>query len=220
MHPLRKPLGVLILSAIALIPSLSAQNFTGKITYTIEAVDTAVRKFVPTQTMTLYTNDTLSRLEVNSPVFGQQITIRHLTLHKSYLLVEFDGKKYAIQTDDTAKEGDTTRPLDPYTIDYKCFKKKKIGTYKMKRAQVVQKQKEFNQEIYYFTKIRPDLLDVYEGIKGLPAIYYLDSKDGLMKYTAIEISKEFVSKDLFGIPSDYKRIRFDDFLKEIMPEEN
>jgi len=66
--------------------------------------------------VTLYTNDTVVRLETETQQFGVQVYIRNMVLNKAYLLLELDGNKYAIQTD-LSKKTDTIKKT--YTVKKK-----------------------------------------------------------------------------------------------------
>lgn len=209
-------LSVVALLLLSSCGGTAPKPFVGKIRYEISPVDTALQKLIPTSKMVVYTNDTISRIETENPIFGKQITIKHLELKKSYLLVSFQGANYAIQTSETM---DTVK-VEPYAFEK--IKGKSNPILDQKTAQVEVSKSTFDApiEVVYFAEIRPDLLDVFEGIKGLPAIYQMNTKDGLMQYRAIELEEGPVSRDLFGIPSDYQRISLEAFLDLVMPKEN
>jgi hypothetical protein len=48
----------------------------------------------------------------------------------------------------------------------------------------------------------------------------LESEYGLLKYELIEINEEIPNYDLFGIPSDYKKTTFDEFVQEMIKTED
>ena len=57
-------------------------SFVGKLTYKITICDTALERFIPVRYMTVYTNDTLIRIENETDRLGKQIVIKHLFLNK------------------------------------------------------------------------------------------------------------------------------------------
>jgi hypothetical protein len=213
-------LSTLFLSSL-MATSASAQkykSFKGQLTYSVQITDTAMRKMYPDQVMRVYTNDTIVRVETDSPMFGEQVTLRHLTLNKSYLLLQVKGVKYAIQTENSSAPDTIVKEIPTY--EYKCRGKRKLNTYKVKKVIVTKGNPEVSHRAYYLPAIRPNLLTVYEGIKGLPAVYFIALNEGELKYELQSIEEKPLSRDLFGIPNDYKQISFDDFLKEIIPTEN
>ncbi len=42
-------------------------------------------------------------------------------------------------------------------------------------------------------------------LPGLPVSYFLESNEGLVKYQLIFIENKKMDRDLFGIPSDFKK---------------
>jgi len=58
-------------------------------------------------------------------------------------------------------------------------------------------------------------INTLENFPGLPVRYYIATVDGIYRYelTSIEFSKP--EKDRFGIPSNYKRMTFDQFMDEL-----
>jgi hypothetical protein len=194
----------------------SQKGFSGHILYEISTANTSLAKLMPITYMHLYTNDTIARIENDNPIFGKQITIKHLELEKSYLLLEHQGGFYAIQT--PSRSDSLLESL--YNFDYKCIGTKKIAGRKTKKVIVGNSKNMEETEVQYFKNIRPDLLDVKEGIKGLPAIYSLITKDGELIYKAILIEEKVVNRDLFGIPSNYKKLSLKEFLDLIKPVEN
>ena len=204
-----------VLTCIASNKALGQRSFEGILKYKVSIVDTSLREMFPDRVMTIYTNDTLVRIEVMNDQLGLQTTIRHMEMNKSYLLLDLGSRKFAIQTDLST---DSTKSK-PYAIDYKCGRKK-IQGLKTKKALVYREDLKENQEIYFAPQLKPEILNIYDGIKGLPIEYVLSSADGLMKYELMEINDMSGLRDYFGIPSDFKRVTFDEFVKEMKQEDN
>ena len=203
---------------ISLQSSLFAQKktdvFQGQLTYRITICDTSLRKLVPENYMIVVTDDTLLRIENNTERFGRQTVIKHMGLNKSYLLLETTKKKYAVQTNHNSEKKDSTA----YQFKKKWGKVKICGL-KAKRLTVT--HPEFPEELtfFYFKNLSPKYLNAFDNFPGLPAIYYVASPDGIFLYELIDIKKNTPNHDLFGIPSDYNKVTFDDFLKEILEEQ-
>jgi hypothetical protein len=151
------------------------------------------------------------RVETETGQFGVQVYIRHMELNKAYLLLDAGGEKYAIQTTlDKAPEKDTTAP--EYTIKKK-FGSKKIAGIKCRKYYIVDKNQKEGYYCYFAKKISNKYLEVYREVPGLALDYYLPSQDGLIHYELVSFLPTTVNRDLFGVPSDYKRISFDEFVK-------
>ncbi len=191
------------------------EPFVGHIQYKIVPADTAYADLIPETTMELYTNDTIVRIETRNAIFGKQVSIKHLELKKSYLLLTFNNEKYAIQT---SQKEDTI--VHDFTFEKVKGRSKDMFNEKTKKCKAIYKEDQSEREIIYFEGIRPDLLDVYPGVEGLPARYSLNTKDGPVIYEVVQLKRTPLSKDLFGIPTDYKKLSLDEFLSIAMPKEN
>lgn len=213
---------VFIISFISIIFEINAQNFKsfqGKLIYQMEYLDTNMQKMVPTSKMVIYTNDTITRIENDSPSLGKQVLIHHMVLNKSYLLLNFPVGKFAIQTDHNKESQikDSTKTPTKY-IYVKKFGKKKFSGMKARKLEVTSKAFEQTMIFYYLTDYSPKYINAFTDCPGLPVQYYVSTPDGLIKYTLLSFEAQTQNRDLFGIPSDYKKVTFDEFMKIIMPE--
>lgn len=192
--------------------------FQGKLVYTIEMADTAMQKYIPTRTMIVYTNDTIVRIENETGQLGRQVVIKHTLLNKSILLLQSGETKYAIQTDlakeQTPAENDSTKPA--YTYKKKIGKRRILNNLKASRMEVSIKGQKKAVEILYLKNLSPKYIDAYKELPGLPVRYYLNTDDGVVVYTLVYMENVVVNRDLFGVPTDYKRVSFDEFMDEIM----
>ena len=188
-------------------------SFVGKLTYKITICDTALERFIPIRYMTVYTNDTLIRIENETDRLGKQIVIKHLFLNKSYLLVNTPTGKYAIQANHNEDNKDSLRMS--YTFQKKCGSKTFCN---IKAHKALVRHKDFTRPLvfYYFKKYNPKYLNNFENCPGLPVLYYIPTDDGMLKYELISLNSEVPEHDLFGVPSDFKRVTFDQFIEEMM----
>ncbi len=191
---------------------MSKEPFVGTLTYKITICDTALERFIPMRCMKVYTNDTLIRIENETDRLGKQVVIKHMTHNKSYLLLNTPVGKYAIQTNHNESKSDT---IFPYTFKKKCGKRTFFG-FKAHRAKVNHKGFTDEQTFYYFKQFSPKYLNAFENCPGLPVLYYIPTDDGLFKYELCSMDTTLPEHDLFGIPSDYRRVTFDDFMKDMM----
>lgn len=192
--------------------SQKKENFSGKLVYEISMVDTSLQRTFPKREMTIYTNDTIVRIENETPQFGKQIVIKHTILNKSYLLLSDGNNKFAIQTDLNNSKIDSAK--------FKPIYKKKCGktpflNYKAKRIIVTTKENTPPIEVLYLKHLSSKYIDAFKFTPGLPVQYTLSTNEGDVFYKLISIEKGAPDHDLFGIPSDYRKVSFDDFL-EIM----
>ena len=191
--------------------------FQGVLVYSIEMADTSLQKMIPPTTMTIYTNDTIVRIENETNQLGKQIIIKHLILNKSILLIQSGETRYAIQTDLSKEQN----KIEKDTLEHGYIFKKKIGTRKIinlkaNRMNVTLVGQKKSIEILYLKHFSPKYIDVFEGIPGLPVRYYINTEDGVMVYTLIHMEKKKLDRDLFGVPNDYKKVSFDQFIEEVM----
>lgn len=187
-------------------------SFEGKLVYKVDLIDSIGLDPIETKFVTIFTNDTLVRTETESNRLGSQTVIRHLTLNKYYLLLEVNNQKYAIQH---VIENDTIP--SKYSFNYKR-KSKKIQNLKSRKVVVEAKHFENPIEMYYIKNMNPKYIDALKGIKGLPVDYYIYSEDGIYHYTLIDITNEKTSTTLYGIPKEYKKVSFDEFMEEMIPK--
>jgi hypothetical protein len=184
--------------------------FQGKLVYKVTKTDSLIPNKKYESNMVVFTNDTLVRIETENIQLGKQILIKNLLLKKYYVLLEINEKKFAIQQH--VKE-------DSCNTNYQL--KNKFGTKKFanKKAKlVVIKNTKTNsvQNVYYFKGISNKYLDVFPEINGLAVDYKIATEEGIYHYQLIEFSTLKVAKDLFGIPSEYKKVSFDEFIDEMM----
>ena len=184
--------------------------FRGKLIYRVDFTDSVSKKTAPTSFMTVYTNDTLVRIETQSERMGKQVTIRHWVLNTYYILLEVNGQKFAIQ-----HQADADTSASKYSFDKKCGSKRFAGK-KGKKMAVSAPNFGDPLTMYYFKDISPKYVEAIKGIPGLPAEYYIQTEDGMFSYKLIEFSEENIDRDLFGIPSDYQKVTFDEFMSKMM----
>ena len=218
-----KKINFIILFILISINSFSQQykTFTGKLVYSVQMVDTAMQKFYSPRLMTVYTNDTIVRIENFSDQLGPQTIIKHTLLNKSILLLQAKNNYYAIQTDLNKKalEPDSTKLKQSiYTYKKKCGKRK-IANLKANRMKVEQLNNNTSYEVLYLKDYSPKYIDAFTDLPGLAVHYYIDTEDGRIEYTLLSMEKSVLNKDLFGVPSNYKRVSFSQFLEEILSKE-
>ena len=197
-----------------LVSSTFAQEqvpFQGKLVYSIQIMDTSLRKIYPDKEMIIYTNDTLLRIENSTDQLGKQVLIKHMALNKSYLLLETPIDNYAIQTDHSTQKVDSF----PYSFQKK-WGKIKIAGRKANRLMVKHAAYEKPIAFLYFKNTSNKYLNAFTNFPGLLVNYYVVTVDGIFVYSLKSMETMVSQHDLFGIPSDFKKVTFDQFMNEIM----
>ena len=189
--------------------SQKKEAFVGKLVYSVQITDTAFQKFIPATQMVVYTNDTITRIENVTDQLGKQAIIKHMELNKSYLLLETPIDNFAIQTDHT--DSLFRKKESKYTFEKKWLKKK-VGGIRANRLLVSHPDFKEPKEYLYLKKYSPKYINTFEDFPGLPVHYYIITMDGVYEYKLISMEEMLPPKDLFGVPSDYKRVTFNEFL--------
>jgi hypothetical protein len=183
--------------------------FEGEITYSVELIHPETKKPKLISFTTIFTNDTLVRTESENLALGKQTLIRHLLLSKQYVLLEYQGSKYAIQQT-INKDTSTTKYIFTACRGYKRF----CGI-KAKKIMVNHPNFKAPLAMYYTKTISPKYIGILQGLEGLPLKYYLQTEDGLLCYTLRSIKEKEIPKGLFLVSKDYEKISFPDFLERI-----
>jgi hypothetical protein len=189
------------------------EPFTGKLVYSVQMADTALQSLYPATQMVVYTNDTITRIENETDQLGKQVTIKHLTLNKSYLLIETPDQNFAIQTD----LNEMGKKESKYTFKKKFFKRK-IAGLRANKLLISHPDMKIDREYLYFKKFSPKYINTFEEFPGLPVHYYIITMDGIYEYTLKSIEFYLPPKDLFGIPSDFKKVTLDEFMEYILQQ--
>ena len=125
------------------------------------------------------------------------------------LLMNMMGKKMAVEmSKDDLKDMDKKSDKKP---EFKYVEgTKKIAGYECKKAlMVVDSVGEI--EIYYTEDLPAGANKQFEGLKGFPLEYTIDSGQFKMKMTAKTVKAETLGTDLFAIPDGYDKMTFEEF---------
>jgi len=209
--------GLIMLLNIGDSIAQKGKSFTGLLEYKISSRDTALRNILPDNSMYIYTNDTITRMENFTDQLGMQVTIKHMEKNKSYLLLNTVAGKFAIQTDLSAQ--DTSKYKNKYTFRKKLFKRKFLG---MKANRIMASHPDLEEpiEFLYFKKISGKYNSTFEDFPGLPVRYSVVTADGVIDYELVKINPYTPNRDLFGVPSDFERVTFDEFLSRMIESKN
>jgi hypothetical protein len=160
--------------------------------------------------MIVFSIDSLVRIETLSSVFGNQAYIKHMIRKKSFLLISLDeSNNFAIKGE--FDEKDTLVREKKYTW-VKKLGNKKIAGLKSKKLKLTFSKSKKSYTCLYTKMFSSHYLDAYNDFPGLPVEYYLESEDGVLRYSLKKIEFTKPNYDLFGIPIDYKRVTFDEFV--------
>lgn len=186
--------------------------FEGKIVYHISSEQMNVSESDSTAYQIIYAQDSMVRIENFTPI-GKQVYIKHIPKNKAYILMDLNAEKIAIQT--TTEE---VPNADEFKFDFKMGSSEIAGR-KAKKIKVSIPNIDSTFVMHYFEDISHEYSEAVPGIPGMPAKYTVISNDAFMNYEAILLEERKVSKDLFGIPSDYKKMSMDKFIDMIQEME-
>lgn len=199
--------------------SQSFKPFYGKLIYEISNID---RPSDTTSEMTIYSIDSLVRIEAHSNIFYSQSFIKHLIKRKAYLLISVDENMHFAIQDNFEKTND--KEVDSFTISRKYIWKKKFGIrnihgMKAKKLKLTLLKSNKSHACFYSKNYSSKYLDAYNDFPGLPLIYYIETEDGTLKYSLKKVDFTYPDYNLFGIPSNYKRVTFDEFVDILTNQE-
>lgn len=206
-------LAVLLLSSTVGLTQ-KFKGFSGLLEYKITVVDTSLSNLYPETRMVIYTNDTIVRVENQTSSLGSQVTIRHTEKQKAYQLLETEFGKFAIKADLT-EQTDSIPTSDRYTFDKKCRRKKLLGR-KAIVYEVDQEAYKTSKNFLFYKNYSNKYLNTFEEVPYLPVVYYVTTYDVILKYELVRMSEYTPDRDLFGVPSDYERVTFDEFLDKYL----
>jgi hypothetical protein len=190
--------------------------FQGKLVYSIEMADTSLQWMFPVRNMVVFTNDTLVRIENETAQLGKQVVLKHLILDKSILLLENNGVKYAIQTSGDSQKTEESDSSPTHLKYRKRWGRVRVASMRANKVDVNMEGQKKAIELLYLKDVSAKYLDAYQGCPGLPVRYFFNTEDGVLVYTLIYFERTAVVRDLFGIPSDYKKVSFDAFIDEVI----
>ena len=193
-------------------PKVQNAHFEGKFVYKISLPNGIDEVSDSTDYQVVYAKDSMLRIENNTPI-GKQIYIKHIPRNRAYILMDFGATKLAIQTiPDTASENSN--------YHYSSLKGgEKIAGFKTQSIAVHDIEMDTTITMNYYPNISSKYSTAYTRMPGLPMKYYLLSDNEWVKYQIQSIEEKVLDINLFGIPSDYQIITFDEFIELLQQEE-
>jgi hypothetical protein len=202
---------VLFVSIFFLFANSAQAQLSGMLVYQVDLLSADTMNPQNHWQVVVYTNDTMVRVETQGGPFGKQVYIRHMVLNKAYLLLAMDGQKFAIRTDLANKSKDTSLN---YTVK-KLVGSKKINGIRCKKYKITDVGAPMGYVCYFAKKIPNKYIEVYQDIQGLALDYFLPSQNGLIHYQLVQYEAQVLDKNMFGIPSDYKKVTFEEFMSSL-----
>jgi len=202
---------VLFVSIFFLFANSAQAQLIGMLVYQVDLLSADTMNPQNHWQVVVYTNDTMVRVETQGGPFGKQVYIRHMVLNKAYLLLAMDGQKFAIRTDLANKSKDTSLN---YTVK-KLVGSKKINGIRCKKYKITDVGAPMGYVCYFAKKIPNKYIEVYQDIPGLALDYFLPSQNGLIHYKLVQYEAQVLDKNMFGIPSDYKKVTFEEFMSSL-----
>ncbi len=112
-------------------------------------------------------------------------------------------------------KSDTTKADRNFTLQKKMSKRSIVNR---KANRMLVSHPEFKEpiEFLYFKNISNKYSTFYTEMPGLPVRFSVPTADGTIDYELIKMSEYSPNHDLFGVPSDYKLVTFDEFLEKMI----
>ena len=206
------------LVAIAItLPTLAQKKFEGTVTFSLEYKDlpaemAAMEAMLPDE-MTTKIKGEKTRLEQSLGMGMSQVTITDMKTESGTLLMDMMGKKMAVnmskeELDKMEKKKGDTKPEYKY-VDGAG---KEIAGYKCEKVMVVV-EGVGEMELFYTKDLPAGANKQFDGLKGFPLEYTIDSGQFKMKMTATSVVKEKLDKSLFEIPDGFEKMTFAEFEK-------
>jgi hypothetical protein len=202
---------ILFVSIFFLFANSTQAQLSGMLVYQVDLLSADTMNPQNHWQVVVYTNDTMVRVETQGGPFGKQVYIRHMVLNKAYLLLAMDGQNFAIRTDLAKKSKDTSLN---YTVK-KLIGSKKINGIRSKKYRITDVGAPMGYVCYFAKKIPNKYIEVYQDIPGLALDYFLPSQNGLIHYQLMQYEAQVLDKNMFGIPSDYKKVTFEEFMSSL-----
>ena len=189
---------------------LGAQNFEGKVTYSIEYLEVPqeVMGFESMLPQELSLSITEYKVRVQQSVMGgDQVIVMDKSKNEGFALMDMLGQKIAILMSSVDLQEQTES--EQY-LKYRYFEEKKmILGYECRKAEVYSENSDQVMVVWYTEVIQNPGYQM-EELKGFP-IQYEKQENGLsMRLTAKEIIREKVNPSLFEIPVDYERMTLEE----------
>lgn len=207
---------VLAFVAVAIaLPTFAQKKFEGTITFGLEYQDlpaemAAMSAMLPDEMTTQIKGDK-TRLEQSLGIGMSQVTITDLKKGSGTLLMNMMGKKMAIEmSKEELKEVDKKKKGDKKPEFKYVDGTKKIAGYECKKAMIVL-EGTAEMEVYYTEDLPSGANKQFEGLKGFPLEYTIDSGQFKMKMTAKSVKAESLDAGLFVIPDGYDKMTFEEF---------
>lgn len=207
----------LVLACLAIfiaLPTIAQKKFEGTITYGLEYQDlpaemAAMEAMLPDEMITQIKGDK-TRLEQSLGMGMSQVTITDLKKGSGTLLMNMMGKKMAVEMSEAElKEMDKKKRAEDPEFKY-VDGTKNIAGYDCKKAILVLEGVP-DLEVYYTEQLPSGTHKQFDGLKGFPLEYTIDSGKFKMKMTAKSVKKEILDAKLFTIPDGYDKMTFEEF---------
>jgi len=204
---------ILILGMSMVTQAQKNKPFSGVITYAITYPDSAsfdasVRAALPVE-MTTYIMKDMRKNVITSPMTNQ-VEILDAVAGTRTALIDIMGQKFSIITSKEEMEKEAAERPVPVITYFDTIRV--IAGYSCKKAQMVitdEDGKTMNMEVFYTREITGDNIDFgsrYKGLDGFPLLFSAKEGPVAMVFTAIDIKRSKVKKNIFKVPDGYKQV--------------
>jgi GLPGLI family protein len=211
---------LLLVAFLSLNLASVAQNFEGKITMKMEALDLSPEmesmKSMFDNTITTYSKGNKSRTESTSPMTGSMIIITDMEKKEVVMCMDMMGQKTAVVSPmEDYKEMQKQNPAAKMKFEPTSETKTVAGhVCKKSISSIEQDGKKITLEFWCATDIQNTNAD-YMELPGLPLEYSMKSPMFTMHFIATEIIKQSVDNSMFEIPAGYTKKTAEEFKKQM-----
>lgn len=204
---------------IAAFINLSAQDFEGKIVYSISypKLDNPEMAAMLPKESVMYIKGDWIRVEANSGMGIKNVTLSNSKDKKTTVLMDMLGQKFAL-TADPDEDEDADNPYKDAKVTI-TDETKTIAGYKCKKAIIEPKDdKEGKLELYFTKELGSNARNAsgpFKQIEGAVLEYGIKQQGMEMKFAATTISKENVPDTKFKIPEGYTSMSRKEFMKSM-----
>ncbi len=209
---------VLAFMALAIaLPTFAQKKFEGTITYSLEYKDlpaemAAMAAMLPDEMVSRIKGDK-TRMEQSMGMGMSQVTISNTKTESGTLLMDMMGKKMAVEMNkEELEKMNPEKAAQKPEFKYISGEEKEVAGYKCKKA-IVSLEGVGEMVVYYTEELPAGANQQYEGLKGFPLEYTMDSGQFKVMVTATEVKTEKLDNSLFEIPDGFEKLTFEEFQK-------
>lgn len=201
-------LGILAFLTSCSLPKSITSNWEGKMVYSLHSDRFSPNREDSINYQIVYAKDSLLRIDSYTGM-GKQIYLENLDNGKSWILLGYGSKKFAIEI-----EPDSTNKKmegDGYILKHKAGKKL-LGGIEAKNISVYDTILDTTIVMNYYPEISSKYATAFNSFPGLPVSYAIYTKGMWINYHLKSLQKRPVDIHKFIIPDAYEIVTLHEFM--------